>query len=67
MATNVDDSPIHLVGFTTFELECIAYANPVAWERTAGLTGPEKQAVQRVVNKLKAANIRAQTQKINSQ
>ena len=57
----------HLVAFTKKELEAIGYLNPLAWHKTVGLTGPEKQAIQRVVKKLQAANLRAQVESINEQ
>lgn len=57
----MDEPRHHLVAFTAFELEALAVCNPMGWAKTPGLTGPERQAVQRVVNKLKAANLRAQT------
>jgi len=61
---NVIGEKTHLVALTTFELEAIAFCNPMGWANAPGLTGPEKQAVKRVVQKLKAANLRAQTEKI---
>ena len=63
----MEDKPHHLVAFTAYELECIGYCNITNWDKTVGLTGPEKMAIQRVVQKLKAANLRAQTERITAE